>query len=463
MLSEQIVERLSAIVGAQRLLLDSADLQRFGVDRTTIWQANPCAVVLPGTVEEVQAVVRLANELNLSIVPSGGRTGLSGGAVAKDGEIVVAMDRLNEILDFNALDRTVKLGAGVITANLQDFATQQGLFYPVDFASTGSSQIGGNIATNAGGINVIRYGMTRDWVMGLKVVNGAGEILELNRGLVKNNTGYDFRHLFIGSEGTLGLICEATIQLTRPPIDPSVLVLGVNNFPAILDVLRTFSTQIDLNAFEFFSQAALDKVTAHMGHSKPFDTETPFYALLEFETSTESVMDKAMELFEETVEQGWVLDGVLSQSMAQAESLWKLREDISETLWHWQPYKNDISVLVSRMPDFLREVDELVASRYPDFELVWYGHIGDGNLHLNILKPEHLSAQDFVARCVPVSSEIGQLLAKYEGSVSAEHGVGLLKKDYLHYSRSPLELELMKQVKKVFDPNAILNPGKLFD
>ena len=206
MLSEQIVERLSAIVGAQRLLLDSADLQRFGVDRTTIWQANPCAVVLPGTVEEVQAVVRLANELNLAIVPSGGRTGLSGGAVAKDGEIVVAMDRLNEILDFNALDRTVKLGAGVITANLQDFATQQGLFYPVDFASTGSSQIGGNIATNAGGINVIRYGMTRDWVMGLKVVNGAGEILELNRGLVKNNTGYDFRHLFIGSEGTLGLI-----------------------------------------------------------------------------------------------------------------------------------------------------------------------------------------------------------------------------------------------------------------
>ena len=170
-----------------------------------------------------------------------------------------------------------------------------------------------------------------------------------------------------------------------------------------------------------------------------------------------------MALFEQTVEQGWVLDGVLSQSLSQAEALWKLREDISETLWHWQPYKNDISVLVSRMPDFLREVDELVEHSYPDFELVWYGHIGDGNLHLNILKPQTLSNEDFVARCVPVSKEIGQLLAKYEGSVSAEHGVGLLKKDYLHYSRSPLELELMKQIKKVFDPNAILNPGKLFD
>lgn len=463
MLSEQTVERLGAIVGADRLLLENADLQRFGVDRTSIWEADPCAVVLPGSTEEVQAVVRLANELNLAIVPSGGRTGLSGGAVAKDGEIVVAMDRMNQIIDFNPLDRTVKLGAGVITANLQDFARQQGLFYPVDFASAGSSQIGGNIATNAGGINVIRYGMTRDWVMGLKVVTGAGEIVELNRGLVKNNTGYDFRHLFIGSEGTLGLICEATIQLTRPPVDPAVLVLGVTQFPAILDVLRTFSTQIELSAFEFFSQVALDKVTAQMGHPKPFDSETPFYALLEFETGIDSVIDRAMELFEVTVEQGWVVDGVLSQSLAQAESLWKLREDISETLWHWKPYKNDVSVLVSRMPDFLREVDELVASRYPDFELVWYGHIGDGNLHLNILKPEHMSTQDFVARCVPVSSEIGQLLAKYEGSISAEHGVGLLKKDYLHYSRSPQELVLMQQVKKVFDPNAILNPGKLFD
>lgn len=463
MLSEQIIARLTDIVGAQRLLLEAEDLQRFGIDRTTIWQPNPCAVVLPGTVEEVQQVVLLANECNLAIVPSGGRTGLSGGAVAKDGEIVVAMDRMNEVIDFNPMDRCVTLGAGMITAQLQDFAAEQGLFYPVDFASTGSSQIGGNIATNAGGINVIRYGMTREWVMGLKVVNGAGDILELNRGLVKNNTGYDFRHLFIGSEGTLGLICEATIQLTRPPADSTVLVLGVDNFPAILDVLRTFSAQIDLSAFEFFSQAALDKVTEHRGHPKPFETETPFYALLEFETPTESVMDSAMALFETCMEQGWVLDGVLSQSLSQAQALWKLREDISETLWHWQPYKNDISVRVSRMPAFLGEVDELVASRYPDFELVWYGHIGDGNLHLNILKPQDLSNDDFVAKCGNVSGEIGQLLAKYEGSISAEHGVGLLKKDYLHYSRSSLEMDLMRRIKKAFDPNSILNPGKLFD
>ena len=463
MLPGPIIEQLIDIVGESRLLLGDDDLQRFGIDRTTLWKAAPCAVVLPGSTAEVQAIVRLANQCNLAIVPSGGRTGLSGGAVAKDGELVVALDRINQVIEFNPMDRSVTVGAGMITAQLQEFAEQQGLFYPVDFASSGSSQIGGNIATNAGGIKVIKYGMTRSWVAGLKVINGAGDILELNKGLAKNNTGYDLRHLFIGSEGTLGLICEATIQLARPPVEPCVMVLGVQDFAAIMDVLKCFSADLDLTAFEFFSQQALDKVTAHRGHAAPFETQTRFYALLEFEKTNDAVLDKAMALFEVCVDNGWVLDGVLSQSLTQAQNLWKLREDISETLWHWQPYKNDISVRISRMPDFIKEVDQLVARQYPDFEIVWYGHIGDGNLHLNILKPEALSVDQFHAKCVNVSSEIGQLLAKYEGSVSAEHGVGLLKKDYLHYSRSAVEMDLMRSIKRAFDPNHIMNPGKLFD
>jgi len=463
MLPGPIIEQLIDIVGESRLLLGDDDLQRFGIDRTTLWKAAPCAVVLPGSTAEVQAIVRLANQCNLAIVPSGGRTGLSGGAVAKDGELVVALDRINQVIEFNPMDRSVTVGAGMITAKLQEFAEQQGLFYPVDFASSGSSQIGGNIATNAGGIKVIKYGMTRSCVAGLNVINGAGDILELNKGLAKNNTGYDLRHLFIGSEGTLGLICEATIQLARPPVEPCVMVLGVQDFAAIMDVLKCFSADLDLTAFEFFSQQALDKVTAHRGHAAPFETQTPFYALLEFEKTNDTVLDKAMALFEVCVDNGWVLDGVLSQSLTQAQNLWKLREDISETLWHWQPYKNDISVRISRMPDFIKEVDQLVARQYPDFEIVWYGHIGDGNLHLNILKPEALSVDQFHAKCVNVSSEIGQLLAKYEGSVSAEHGVGLLKKDYLHYSRSAVEMDLMRSIKRAFDPNHIMNPGKLFD
>ncbi|MCS5587471.1 MAG: FAD-binding oxidoreductase [Porticoccaceae bacterium] len=463
MLSKHIVERLKSIVGISRLLLSKSDLDRFGVDRTTIWQPRPCAVILPGSVEEVRQIVLVANEFNLAIVPSGGRTGLSGGAVAANGELVVAMDRLNQVLDFKPLERTVTLGAGMITVDLQTFAEQHNLFFPVDFAAAGSSQIGGNVATNAGGIKVIAYGMTRNWVLGLKVVTGSGELLDLNRGLVKNNTGYDLRHLFIGSEGTLGLICEVTIQLTRPPTESRVMVLGVSHFSAILKVLEAFSAQIDLSAFEFFSQLALEKVVAHTGCAEPLDTAAPFYALLEFEIANQDLLDQAMGIFEHIVEQGWVLDGVMSQSLSQAQSLWKLREQISEALRQWQPYKNDISVRVSSMADFIKEADQLVADRYADFELVWYGHIGDGNLHLNILKPEAMDSQDFVASCVPVSSEIGGLVARYQGSVSAEHGVGLLKKDYLHYSRSAAEIDMMRRIKKAFDPKGLLNPGKIFD
>ena len=463
MLSQAILSSLQKIVGENRVLSSSEDLQHFGIDRTTNWQPNPSVIVLPGSVEEIQSIVWLANEYSLALVPSGGRTGLSGGAVAKDGEIVVVMDRLNKLFDFNSTDRTVTVGAGMVTEALQKIAANEDLFYPVDFASSGSSQIGGNIATNAGGINVIRYGMTREWVVGLKVVTGAGDILDFNHGLIKNNTGYDFRHLFIGSEGTLGVICEATIQLTKPPEESVVLMLGVDNFHAILDVLKTFNSQINLMAFEFFSQFALDKVVEHQGHSAPFDTRAPFYALLEFEAKSGQILDTAMELFEYCVEQGWVIEGIVSQSESQAKKLWKLREDISETLWHYQPYKNDISVRVSRMPDFLKEVDDLVMQYYLNFEVVWYGHIGDGNLHLNILKPNELSSEAFTKKCKGVSDKIGSLVSKYQGSISAEHGVGLLKKDYLHYSKSETEINLMRSVKNIFDPNGILNPGKLFN
>ena len=462
MLPAPFIADVQSLIGSNRLLEESADLQRYGVDRTTVWQPAPSAIALPGSVEEVQQLVVLANQYDVAVVPSGGRTGLSGGAVAKNGELVIAMDRLNEVIEFNPIDRAVTVGAGMITANLQDFAEQQGLYYPVDFASAGSSQIGGNIATNAGGIKVIRYGMTREWVLGLKVVTGSGELLELNRGLLKNNTGYDMRHLFIGSEGTLGLICEATIKLARPPVDLAVLVLGVNDFPSIMTVLEKYTTALDLTAFEFFSEAALVRVTEHTGLARPFETQTPFYALLEFEQGGDQ-LDFAMALFEECLEAELVSDGVVSQSLSQAANLWKLREDISETLWHWKPYKNDISVKVSKMPDFILEVDALVADHYPTFEVVWYGHIGDGNLHLNILKPDDLAIEAFVEQCSTVSSEVSQLVERYQGSISAEHGVGLLKKPYLKHSKSEQEVNLMRAIRHSFDPNGILNPGKLFD
>lgn len=458
-----VLAALSEIVGEDWVKTDPADLQTYGTDWTRQFPVAPSVIVMPKTVAEVQAVVELANEIPFKLVPSGGRTGLSGGAVATDGEVVLVLDRMNQILDFNAADRQVTCEAGVVTEQLQQFAESQGLFYPVDFASSGSSQLGGNVATNAGGIKVIRYGMTRSWVTGMKVVTGRGDLLDLNRGLTKNATGYDFRHLFIGSEGTLGVVVELTMALSAPPQDPAVLILGVEDMTQTMPVLEAFQNRLSLTAFEFFSEQALQHVIAEKNLARPFETASNFYALIEFEQRSEEDLEAAMALFEHCLEQGWIVDGTISQSLTQAESLWRLREDISETIAQFTPYKNDIAVRVSTVPQFLKDVDSLVREQYPEFEIIWFGHIGDGNVHLNILKPENLEAQLFFEQCGSVSNQVFSLVQQYGGSVSAEHGVGLLKKPYLNYSRDPQEIEYMRLIKQAFDPNGVLNPGKVFD
>jgi len=460
---KNIIEALGNIVEAGKVRIDQESFDSHGKDWTKIYAPKPLAIVFPKTTEEVQAIVRLANELNFALVPSGGRTGLSAGAVADNGEVVVSFDYMNQIVDFSASDQSVRCQAGVVTQQLQDFAEENSLYYPVDFASAGSSQLGGNLSTNAGGIKVIKYGMSRDWVLGLKVVTGAGEILELNRDLLKNNTGYDIRHLFIGAEGTLGFITEATMKLTRQPNNLTVLVLGLNDITNTMDVLKSFQSKLDLTAYEFFSHQAMGHVLAHNDVPVPFETEAPYYALLEFESTSEEVMDQALSLFETCVEEGWVLDGVISQSETQASNLWRLREGISESISVRTPYKNDISVVVSKVPEFLTEIDAVVTEHYPDFEIIWFGHIGDGNLHLNILKPEKLTNEDFFAKCLKVNKWVFDIVAKYEGSISAEHGVGMVKKNYLSYTRSAEEVALMKGIKLVFDPKGVMNPGKIFD
>ncbi|TWI52284.1 FAD/FMN-containing dehydrogenase [Pseudomonas duriflava] len=462
MIDAALIESLKALVEPGKVLTDADSLETYGKDWTKHFAPAPSAIVFPKTAEEVQAIVRWANAHRVALVPSGGRTGLSAAAVAAHGEVVVAFDHMNQILDFDVYDRTVVCQPGVVTEQLQAFAEEKGFYYPVDFASAGSSQIGGNIGTNAGGIKVIRYGMTRNWVAGLKVVTGTGELLELNKGLMKNATGYDLRHLFIGAEGTLGFVVEATMRLERQPTNLTALVLGTPDFDSIMPVLHAFQDKLDLTAFEFFSDKAMAKVLARGDVPAPFDTPCPFYALLEFEATTEERADQALATFEHCVNEGWVVDGVMSQSEQQLQNLWRLREDISETIAHWTPYKNDISVTVSKVPAFLRDIDAIVGKHYPDFEIIWFGHIGDGNLHLNILKPDHLSKDEFFDKCKIVNKWVFETVEKYNGSISAEHGVGMTKRDYLTYSRSEAEIAYMKAIKSAFDPNGIMNPGKVF-
>lgn len=460
--SIDIIQELSAVLAPEQVAVDPALLETYGQDWTRFTPPAPTAIVFPRDTADVVAVVECARRCQFALVPSGGRTGLSGGACAANGEVVVSMDKMNTISPVNLMDRTVTAGAGAITQNIQQAARDADLFYPVDFASSGSSQIGGNIATNAGGINVIRYGMTREWVAGLTVVTGKGEVLELNKGLMKNNTGLDFRHLFIGSEGILGFITEATLKLTAPPKDPTVLVLGLSDMSAIMAVLDRIQSTTPLLAYEFFSELAVSKVVDHAGVARAFETRTPFYALVEFERENDMTDAHVFEAVEQCMDEGWVIDAVMSQSVAQARALWRLREDISETISKWTPYKNDISSTVSKVPELLAAVDDVVHKNYPDWEVVWYGHIGDGNLHLNILKPENLQIEEFKERCNEVSTDIFDAIKTLGGSVSAEHGVGTLKAPYLGYSKSDSEIDAMRAIKAIFDPDGILNPGKVF-
>ena len=445
-----------------RLLTDAGDLEHYGRDWTRRWTPEPLAIALPANIGEVQGIVHWANERGVALVPSGGRTGLSGGAVAAHGELVVSLERMNRVLGFDAADRTLAVQPGMPLEAVHAAARDHGLVYPVDFAARGSCSIGGNIATNAGGIRVIRYGNTREWIAGLKVVAGNGELLDLNRALVKNSSGYDLRQLMIGSEGTLGIVVEATLRLTDPPPPAQTMLLALPSMDAVLSVFGLFRAKLALQAFEFFTDMALKHVLAH-GAQRALDGEHPYYVVTEFDAPDEVAQDAALALLGAGMEQGWIVDGTIAQSEAQAAALWRLREGITESLAPHKPYKNDVSVRIGAVPAFLHAMQALLAREYPHMEVVWFGHIGDGNLHINVLKPAGMADADFIAQCEHVTRLLAATLKEHGGSISAEHGIGLVKRPYLDSTRSAAEIALMRGVRKVFDPNGILNPGKLFE
>lgn len=452
----------SFLQSEQILTEDLKSVEHYSKDWTKQFKVDSSGVLFPRTTEEVSKIVKAAFENGISIVPSGGRTGLSGGAVATNKEWVLSLEKMNKILEVSKIDSSITVQAGVVTKTLQDEALKNDMYFPVEFGATGSSYIGGNVATNAGGVHVVKYGNTREWVKGLTVVTGTGEILELNRGLTKNNTGYDFRHLFIGSEGTLGIITEIEIALTKPPKEKQVILLGVESLDKLLDCFVYSKNKLPLLAFEMFTDLALDKVMKAHGLPKPLESDCPFYVLIEVELDSGFDEDKLTQSLEHYFEQDWAVDGTLSSNSAQYENLWKYRELISESIAPLTPYKNDVSVKISKIPKFINVIMDTVFKEHKDIEVVLFGHIGDGNLHINALKPDSLSMDDFVLKCEQVNKVLFDEIKKIGGSVSAEHGVGLLKKPYLEYSRSAAEIAIMKDIKKAFDPKGILNPGKIF-
>ncbi|MGZ3420226.1 MAG: FAD-binding oxidoreductase [Polyangiales bacterium] len=457
---QAFLERVAREFPADFLSRDPGDLAEYGKDWTRVFTPAPLAIAFPRTTEEVSRLMKICSELEIAVVPSGGRTGLAGGAVAAKGEVVLSLARMRRIDPVELLGATVRVQAGAVTEAVHHHCEEHGLTWPVDFASKGSSTVGGNIATNAGGVKVIRYGLTRHWVLGLQVVLASGEILELNGALEKNNTGADLRQLFIGSEGTLGVITEATLKLTRVPTKLDVMLFAVPDLAGVLRLFREARTgPFTISAYEFFTDKCLARLTRHRKVRAPFAEASSHYVLLEVEAT-----DKLEGWLESVFEKGLVSDGLLAQHGGQAAELWTLREGISESLSATGlPHKNDISLPVASLEAFCGELEALLAERYPGFEICNFGHIGDGNLHVNIMKPEELSKEEFLKRTKSLDPEMFALVKKHRGSISAEHGIGLLKKDYLGYSRSESELALLRTLKKALDPKNILNPGKVID
>lgn len=441
---------------------DPGDLETYGKDWTRVYSPKPLAVVFPRSTDEVSKLLKFCNDTGIAVVPSGGRTGLSGGAVASNGELVLSLSKMNRMQPVDRLAQTVVVEAGAVTEAVHEHCAPHGLTWPVDFASKGSSQVGGNIATNAGGVKVIRYGLTRQWVLGIKAVLMNGTVLELNGALEKNNTGLDLRQIFIGSEGILGIITEATLKLTRLPGKSDVFFFALKNFESVLALFKEARrAPFTISAFECLSHACLESVLAHRSLKAPFQAQHSAYVLMEVESDDARALEGWLET---AFEKSWVEDGTLAQSPTEARSLWALREGISESLAaRGMVHKNDIALPIAELDSFVAKIHEIFSAGYPDLQVFLFGHIGDGNLHLNVLKPQAMSRDEFLARCASVDQKLFVELKNHHGSISAEHGIGLLKKKMLHFSRTPEEIALFKSLKKAFDPKGLLNPGKIFD
>lgn len=458
-----LLNELATKLPTHLILTDERSKEFYGRDWIKDFTPAPCLIVLPETIEQVQHVIKTCGNLVYGVVPSGGRTGLSGGATATNGEVVLSLERMRSILEVNTTDRTIRCQAGVPLERIQIEAQNNGLYFPVDFSTRGSAQVGGNISTNAGGIRVIRYGNMREWVLGLTVVTGNGEILELNGSLFKNNSGYDLRSLFIGSEGTLGVVVEATLRLTSPPKGIARVMCGLTSTEAVLPLLAFCRGKLrDLSAFEFIDQSSFHEVITHRKLRDPFSERHNAYVLVECELNTRDAQEEVATTFGEAYEKGLIVDVVVSESQAQAQELMNIRDLISETLsTHYTIHKNDISVPVTAIPSFIKQLEESITKAYAQFKVVIFGHVGDGNLHVNVLKPAEMTDAAFWESCKEADHTIFKTVQQFKGSVSAEHGVGLLKREFIGYTRSAAEIELMRGIKRVFDPKGIMNPGKV--
>ena len=455
-----IEKQLGDIVGAANVLTAPQDTRPYFTDWRRQYTGSAECVVRPASTAEVARVVKLCGEQGIAIVPQGGNTGLSGGSVptGKGREIVVALGRMNRIRELDRLNDTITVEAGCVLANVQRAADEAGRLFPLSLAAEGSCQIGGNLSTNAGGVNVLRYGTAREQVLGLEVVLPDGRVWNGLRGLRKDNTGSDLKQLFLGAEGTLGIITAAVLRLHPKPSASATAWIALASAAAAMELLAFLRARLGerLSAFELVSRACVEAVLAFApGTQDPLAQPHPWYVLVEIADSGEEqpLRERVEKALMEAAERGALADAALAQSGEQARALWRIRETVPEA--QFTNVKHDISVPISKTAEFIERAGKQLIARYPDARIYAFGHVGDGNIHFNI-GPERL-----VAERPAVNRIVYDTVAELGGSISAEHGLGQLKRDEIRAHKSALELELMRRLKEALDPKGLMNPGKV--
>jgi D-lactate dehydrogenase (cytochrome) len=470
-LSDPLLARFADIVGPGAVLSSPEDMAPHLVEPRGLFQGKARAVVKPATTEEAAAVVAACHAAGVPVVPQGGNTGLVGGNVPFEhgGEVVISTVRMNRIRALDPINLTATVEAGVILADLQAAADDADCLFPVSLAAEGSCQIGGNIAANAGGTGVLRYGNMREQVLGLEVVLPDGRIWNGLRRLGKDNAGYALRHLFIGSEGTLGLVTAATLKLYPKPTATATAFCGVEDLAHVTTLLRHARAWSGdgVTAFEFMPRFGIEITCRHMpGCADPLEAPWPWYVLIELSSarpdSAAGVREDLEGLLGAAFEDGLIGDAVLAESLDQRDALWRLRESMSEAQgFEGGSIKHDVSLPVSDIPAFIARANQAVTEAMPGLRPCPFGHLGDGNVHYNLTQPEGMDKAEYLSHWDAMNRIVHDIVVEMDGSIAAEHGVGRIKVGELERLKAPVELEMMRAVKHAIDPAGLFNPGKV--
>ena len=464
-LAPELVARFRAIVGDKYAVTDPADIAPYLTEERDLFHGRSPLVLRPGSTAEVSAICKLASEHRIALVPQGGNTGLVGGQTPHHGEVVISMRRMDKIRDVDIASNTMTCEAGVVLQIAQQKASEVGRLFPLSLGAEGSCTIGGNLSTNAGGTTALAYGVAREMALGLEVVLADGRILNGLSKLKKDNTGYDLRNLFIGAEGTLGIITAATLKLFPKPRAVATAFVGLKSPSEALKLLAISQNEAagSLTSFELLSDISVDFSVRHgIDIRDPLASKHPWYVLMELSSSRDDASAALESILTQGFDDGIVDDAVIAASLSQRQAFWKLRDEMSAAQKpEGGSIKHDISVPVAAVPDFIAEANAAVVKLIPGARPVPFGHLGDGNIHYNVSQPVGTNAADFLGRWHEVNAVVFAIVLRMGGSISAEHGIGVLKRDELPDVKDKVAIELMRGIKAMLDPSGIMNPGKV--